>query len=153
MEAAKKRPEAVEELELLDITDDVIELADAIIESGIIPQNSPTDAAHISVAAVHGMDFLMTWNCAHIDNAEVKPIVANICKSRGFDCPVIVHRRNLWEELIMWKDHIVEEIRKIRENNAAKLNFDIKAIVKDAQKRQSISKHKVVSFLKVSKTS
>ena len=53
----------------------------------------------------------------------------------------------------MWKDHIVEEIRKIRENNAAKLNFDIKAIVKDAEKRQSISKHKVVSFLKEQKTS
>lgn len=88
-DAAKKRLAAIEEFELLDISGDVTDLAEAIIASGIIPQNSPTDAAHISVAAVHGMDFLMTWNCAHIDNAEVKPVVANICESNGFDCPVI----------------------------------------------------------------
>lgn len=47
----------------------------------------------------------------------------------------------------MWKDHIVEEVRKVRKEHASKLNFDIKAIVKDARKRQSTSRHKVVSFL------
>lgn len=49
----------------------------------------------------------------------------------------------------MWKDHIVEEVRKIREVQAAELNFDIKAIVAEARKRQNASKHKVVSFVKV----
>ena len=47
----------------------------------------------------------------------------------------------------MWKDHIVEEVRKVREKHAAKLNFNIKAIVEDAKKRQCTSKHRVVSFI------
>jgi len=46
----------------------------------------------------------------------------------------------------MWKDEIVEEVRKAREQNAAKWNFDIKAILADARKRQVQSGHKVVSF-------
>ena len=47
----------------------------------------------------------------------------------------------------MWQDPIVEEVRKIREAHAAKFNYDIKAIVKDAQKRQRTSKHRIVSFV------
>ncbi len=46
----------------------------------------------------------------------------------------------------MWKDPIVEEIRAIRKAHAAQFNFDIKAIVEDARKRQQESKRKVKSF-------
>jgi hypothetical protein len=44
------------------------------------------------------------------------------------------------------KDEIVEEVRKAREANAAKFNYDIKAIVADARQRQKDSGHPVVSF-------
>jgi len=47
----------------------------------------------------------------------------------------------------MWKDHIVEEVRKVREEHAAKFNFDVRAVVEDARKRQHTSRHKVVSFV------
>ncbi len=46
----------------------------------------------------------------------------------------------------MRKDHIVEEIRKIRKKRASKFDFDITAIVKDAKKRQKTSSHKIVTF-------
>ncbi len=46
----------------------------------------------------------------------------------------------------MWKDEIVEEVRRIREENAAKFNHDLKAILDDARKRQKLSGQKVVSF-------
>ncbi|MBU0568927.1 hypothetical protein KJ693_12280 [bacterium] len=46
----------------------------------------------------------------------------------------------------MWKDPIVEEVRKVREEHAAKFDFDIKAIIEDAQRRQTKSKHPVVSL-------
>ena len=46
----------------------------------------------------------------------------------------------------MWKDPIVQEVRKIREANAKKFNYNIKNIVLDAQKKQKKSKHSVVSF-------
>ena len=46
----------------------------------------------------------------------------------------------------MWKDPIVQEVRKIREANAEKFNYNIKNIVEDARKRQKASIHRVVSF-------
>ncbi len=46
----------------------------------------------------------------------------------------------------MLKDELVEEVRKARQEQAAKWNFDLKAILTDARKRQAESGHKVVSF-------
>ncbi len=46
----------------------------------------------------------------------------------------------------MRKDEIVEEVRKAREQNAAKWNFDLKAILSDARLRQKDSGRRVVSF-------
>jgi hypothetical protein len=46
----------------------------------------------------------------------------------------------------MWKDEIVEEVRRIREENAAKFDHDIDAIVADARRRQQESGRKIVSF-------
>ena len=47
------------------------------------------DALHVAVAAVHGIDFLLTWNCRHIDNAVTKPILRSICAVAGYICPEI----------------------------------------------------------------
>ncbi len=47
----------------------------------------------------------------------------------------------------MWKDPIVKEVRKIREANAAKFNYNIKNIVEDARRRQKALNHRVVSFV------
>jgi hypothetical protein len=44
------------------------------------------------------------------------------------------------------KDEIVEEVRKAREEQAAKFNYDLRAILADARKRQKKSGHKAVSF-------
>jgi len=56
--AARERLKTLQHLPLLDITPEVAELAAAILDSGIIPRKAATDAAHIAIAAVHGMDFL-----------------------------------------------------------------------------------------------
>ena len=47
----------------------------------------------------------------------------------------------------MLKDEIVEEVRKAREEQAARWNFDLKAILADARKRQSESTRKVAAFV------
>ena len=54
-----------------------------------VARKAATDAAHIAIAAVHGMDFLLTWNCVHIANAVIAKAVANTCRQHGFECPVI----------------------------------------------------------------
>ncbi len=54
-----------------------------------MPEKARTDAAHIAVAAVQGMDFLVTWNCRHIANAEMKPLIREVCLRHGWRCPEI----------------------------------------------------------------
>ena len=87
--AARERMLVIEDFPVLDITPEVGLLASGISASGILPRKAATDAAHIAIAAVHGMDFLLTWNCVHIANAVIAKAVANTCRQHGFECPVI----------------------------------------------------------------
>ena len=88
-EAARDRMKAIRDLPLLDITPEVEVLAVGLLASRVIPRRAATDAAHIAIAAVHGMDFLMTWNCVHLANAAIAKAVAGVCRQHGLDCPVI----------------------------------------------------------------
>jgi hypothetical protein len=88
-EAAKERLAILNPLPLLDISEAVLELASAILQARVIPAKAARDAAHIAVAVVHEIDFLLTWNCAHIANAQVVKKVQAICTRHGFPCPVI----------------------------------------------------------------
>lgn len=47
----------------------------------------------------------------------------------------------------MPRDPIVDEVRRARENEAAKHGFDVKAVLTASKKRQRRSTHKVVSFV------
>jgi hypothetical protein len=88
-EAARERLNAIGDLSLLDITEEVERLAIRILTSGVIPKKAATDAAHIAIATVHGMEYLMTWNCVHLANAIITKAVARICRQEGFECPII----------------------------------------------------------------
>lgn len=87
--AARGRLRVLQNLPLLDLTPDAVALASGILASGKIPRKAATDAAHIAIAAVHGMDFLLTWNCAHIANATIAKAVADTCEEHACECPVI----------------------------------------------------------------
>jgi len=47
------------------------------------------DALHIAIAAVHGMEFLVTWNCKHIANAVTLPAVYEVCRAAGYEPPLV----------------------------------------------------------------
>jgi len=64
-------------------------LAEAIIEAEAIPKRAVRDAAHIAVAAVNDIDYLLTWNCRHLANAQLIRRVSVICNAKGFNMPVI----------------------------------------------------------------
>lgn len=88
-QAAKDRLVALKPFPLLDIRDDASDLARALIESGPLPPKAARDALHIAIAAAHGIDFLVTWNCTHIANAEMTAKIAAICHEHDLECPVI----------------------------------------------------------------
>ena len=88
-EAARERLKVIDGMPLLDITYEVECVASRILVSGLIPSKAATDAAHIAIATVHEMDYLMTWNCVQLANAAITKEVAKICRQQGFECPVI----------------------------------------------------------------
>jgi len=89
-EMAKARLEAISSFTILPITDESLRLRDAILNLGFIPIKAAADAMHLAVAASHSMDFLLTWNCTHINNGEHEKALQRVCWSHGLDLPVIV---------------------------------------------------------------
>ena len=87
--AAARRLTALEGIDVLPLDSAAIGLAKTLIDEGAVPGKALNDSLHIAVAAVHGMDFLLTWNCRHIDNAEMKPKIRTIIQKNGFQYPEI----------------------------------------------------------------
>jgi hypothetical protein len=56
------------------------------------------DALHIAIATVHGMDYLLTWNCRHIANAAMRNSLGAICQAAGYEIPVICTPLELFQE-------------------------------------------------------
>ena len=77
----------VEGIRELAVSDEVKLLAARLIFDGGIPEHAEAGAPHVAAACVHGIDYLLTWNCRHIDNAAAKPIVRAICAVAGYTCP------------------------------------------------------------------
>lgn len=82
-DVAERRVALLAGLPVLDITPEVAELAAALVERVPLPPRAGADATHIAVAAYHGMDFLVTWNSAHIANAELRERVEQVCRESG----------------------------------------------------------------------
>jgi len=97
--AAGLRLAALRGAELLELTDDTGRLARKILDLGGMPSKAYVDAVHVAVAAVHGLDYLLTWNCAHIANATMRGKIEAICRAIGFDPPVICTPLELAKEL------------------------------------------------------
>lgn len=88
-DAAHRRVEAIVGIPMLEVVEEAYELAAALMAEGAVPASAQDDATHIALAAVHRMDYLLTWNCRHIANAETKPIVRAVCARHGYPCPEI----------------------------------------------------------------
>ena len=87
--AASERRIYLNDIPVLDMNDNVEALADEIANELQIPPKARIDAFHISMAAVHGIQFLLTWNCKHIANPENRPKIERACRDRGIEPPLI----------------------------------------------------------------
>jgi hypothetical protein len=85
----QKRLAIIGGLPKLDVTQDAESLTRAIMAAGILPPNAFPDAAHIAVASVHAVDYLLTWNCKHLANAQMARRIAVVCQKLGYKMPII----------------------------------------------------------------
>ncbi len=88
-EAAKKRLSSIDDLKELGIDDDCKKLAELLIVNEVIPKEYPEDALHISVAAVHDMDVIVTWNFKHINNPVTRKGIKRVIAKAGYNAPEI----------------------------------------------------------------
>ena len=89
--AAQERLQIIDGIPLLDVTyPGVAMLADLLIEKHLLPQKAKMDAQHIAVATIFGVDYLLTWNCKHIANADRLPGIYSTLRNEGYKPPLIV---------------------------------------------------------------
>ena len=90
-EAAADRIELLKGIPVLASTDPRIDaLADELLAAHLLPEKARSDAEHMAIATVHAVDYLLTWNCKHIANADVLPKVYRLIAGLGFWAPLIV---------------------------------------------------------------
>jgi hypothetical protein len=103
-EVARGNPEAAQRrIDLIDpyafvMTDERSKaLKSCLMADCGLPTRAETDAGHVAVAAVHSIQFLLTWNCAHLANDQFSRRIAAVCQSEGYKCPIICTPAQLLE--------------------------------------------------------
>jgi hypothetical protein len=64
-------------------------LAERLLAEGALPPKAKVDALHLAVATVNRMQYLITWNCAHLANAALWRTIESTCRASGYRPPVI----------------------------------------------------------------
>ena len=100
---ANRRLELLANIPILFVNREILELAEELIAKGPIPPKAAVDAAHIAIATVYGCEFLLTWNCRHIANAELHRAIRRVVEQYGYEVPNLCT-----PEELMGDDHAAE---------------------------------------------
>ena len=98
IEIATRRLEILRDFPLLEVSEAVQNLAAQFLTKSNLPPKAADDALHIATATVYGLDYLLTWNCRHIANAQIQKKLAQISFDAGYELPTICTPYELMEE-------------------------------------------------------
>jgi hypothetical protein len=96
-QASQERLAVLRSMTVLETTAAALELAKALLQAGALPAKAADDALHIAVAAAHAVPYLLTWNCRHLANATMRPMIESVCAAEGFKAPIICTPEELLE--------------------------------------------------------
>lgn len=96
-EAAMARLDLISDLAVLHFKPIASALAKDLLIQGALPSKAVEDALHIAICASHGIEFLLTWNCKHLANARMRPIIERVCNSHRLPAPIICTPEELME--------------------------------------------------------
>ncbi|MDB9520004.1 type II toxin-antitoxin system VapC family toxin [Roseofilum reptotaenium CS-1145] len=88
-EMASRRMEILNNLPLLEVNEAVQDLAIEFLSKSNFPSKVADDALHIAIATIYGLDYLLTWNCKHIANAQIQKKLVRISLDAGYELPTI----------------------------------------------------------------
>jgi hypothetical protein len=97
-EAAERRGAVLAGIDVLEVGEQALDLAEELVRCGAVPDGAAEDALHIAIAVTNGVDYLLTWNCAHIANAAMRRAIDDVCLQRGYEPTVLCTPEELFEE-------------------------------------------------------
>ncbi len=96
-QAAQERLAVLQPMLVLETTTEALELAKEWVQAGALPAKSAGDALHIAIAATKAVPYLLTWNCRHLANAVMRPVIEAVCSAKGFKSSIICTPEELLE--------------------------------------------------------
>ena len=126
--AVQRRLEVIANLTVLETPPASHKLVQKLIDAGAVPQSSLPDAQHIAIAAVHRLEYLISWNYKHIVNETKRQRINQVCQSEGYQPVTICTPAELIEEMQMKEklgtliDPVLEECYCMKEKFAAQFN-------------------------------
>ena len=87
--AANERLKSLDGISEIEITEEVAIIAERLLSNASLPSQARVDALHIATATIGGMDYLLTWNCAHIANPAFRFKIESVIRSFGYEPPII----------------------------------------------------------------
>jgi predicted nucleic acid-binding protein len=96
--AAARRLEALAGIPVLSVSPGVRTIANTLIRTGALPAKARLDAVHVAIAAVNGMNYLLTWNLRHLANAAIRGKIEEACRKAGMRPPIICTPEELMED-------------------------------------------------------
>ena len=94
---ATRRLETLSGIPVLSVSRGVTTLANTLLRSGALPTKARLDAVHVAIAAMNGMDHLLTWNLRHLANAAIRGKIEKACRKAGMHPPIICTPEELLE--------------------------------------------------------
>lgn len=91
--------ELVSDLQLLPNTEEIDLIVDAYIRRMVMPADPGGDARHLALASFHKCDFLLTWNCKHLANANKFGHIRKVNGILGLYVPLLVTPMELLGDL------------------------------------------------------
>jgi hypothetical protein len=86
---AHRRLQKLAAIPSLPATAAIVDLGRDLIREGALPGKAVVDALQLAVATIYGVEYLLTWNCRHLANAELQRAAKSILLRRGFDAPIV----------------------------------------------------------------
>lgn len=98
-QAAQDRLLVLKPMLVLETAKEAFDLVEELLSAGALPQKAAGDALHIAVAATKGIPYLLTWNCRHLANATMRPVIEAVCVAKGLKAPIICTPEELLESM------------------------------------------------------
>lgn len=89
LDFAQLRMQALVDIPEVEFPADATELARKLLDPGPLPNKATIDAFHIAASVMGTADYLLTWNFKHLANAALRKRIEDVCRSSGYEPPVI----------------------------------------------------------------